>query len=156
MQLQGRLLAFAADEDFWKSSEIGPVLLPESALDYKGYWLYQSNIYRVEVGGQAYSMDQLKLLLLEHVDQEGRKFERLAAKFNADKTNELRYPRPNIPEQVRVGVWRRDQGKCVRCGGRRNLEYDHIIPVSKGGSSTMRNIELLCEECNRQKRDQIQ
>jgi len=31
------------------------------------------------------------------------------------------------------------------------LEYDHIIPVSRGGSNTARNIELRCEARNRRK-----
>jgi len=57
---------------------------------------------------------------------------------------------------VRIAVWRRDEGKCAKCGSRENLEYDHIIPISKGGSNTVRNIELLCEECNRKKRDNIE
>ena len=61
-----------------------------------------------------------------------------------------------IPEAVRIAVWRRDEGKCAKCGSRENLEYDHIIPISKGGSNTVRNIELLCEECNRKKRDNIE
>jgi len=59
--------------------------------------------------------------------------------------------RPRIPERVRIEVWRRDEGKCVKCGSREKLEYDHIIPLSKGGSNTARNIELLCEKCNRSK-----
>jgi Holliday junction DNA helicase RuvB len=59
--------------------------------------------------------------------------------------------RENIPSDVRREVWRRDGGKCVKCGSRENLEYDHIIPISRGGSNTARNIELLCESCNRSK-----
>ncbi|MBD2188565.1 HNH endonuclease [Pseudanabaena sp. FACHB-723] len=65
-------------------------------------------------------------------------------------------PRPAIPEAVRIEVWRRDSGQCVKCSSRENLEYDHIIPVSKGGSNTTRNIELLCEACNRSKGANIQ
>lgn len=64
--------------------------------------------------------------------------------------------RPAIPSNVRTEVWRRDGGRCVRCGSREKLEYDHIIPISKGGSNTARNIELLCEDCNRSKSDAIQ
>jgi len=64
--------------------------------------------------------------------------------------------RPPIPSEARREVWRRDQGKCAQCGSRENLEYDHIIPLAKGGSNTARNIELLCETCNRSKSDSIQ
>ncbi len=66
------------------------------------------------------------------------------------------YARQAIPSEVRREVWRRDHGKCVKCGSREKLEYDHIIPVAKGGSNTARNIELLCESCNRSKSASIQ
>ena len=56
-----------------------------------------------------------------------------------------------IPEHVRTEVWRRDGGQCVDCGSRERLEFDHIVPVSKGGSNTARNLELRCENCNRKK-----
>ena len=60
-----------------------------------------------------------------------------------------------IREVVRNEVWRREQGRCVKCGSQYNLEFDHIIPLSKGGSSTARNLQLLCETCNRKKSDKI-
>lgn len=63
--------------------------------------------------------------------------------------------RERIPEETRYEVWRRDGGKCARCGSRENLEFDHVIPLSKGGSNTVRNVELLCERCNREKSDDI-
>lgn len=60
-----------------------------------------------------------------------------------------------IPHHVRLEVWHRDQGKCVQCGNKEYLEYDHIIPYSKGGASTTKNIQLLCRKCNLAKRDHI-
>jgi Holliday junction DNA helicase RuvB len=60
-----------------------------------------------------------------------------------------------IPEKVRNRVWRRDGGKCVQCGSNKNLEFDHVIPLSKGGSNTTRNLQLLCEKCNREKYNKI-
>jgi hypothetical protein len=56
-----------------------------------------------------------------------------------------------LPERVRHEVWRRDEGRCVDCGSRERLEFDHIIPVSQGGSNTARNVELRCEICNGRK-----
>jgi hypothetical protein len=63
--------------------------------------------------------------------------------------------RRSIPERVRHEVWRRDEACCVDCGNRERLEFDHIIPVSKGGSNTARNIELRCEICNGSKAARI-
>lgn len=60
-----------------------------------------------------------------------------------------------ITPEIRREVWRRDRGCCVQCGSQLNLEFDHIIPVSKGGSNTARNIQLLCENCNREKYNNI-
>lgn len=60
-----------------------------------------------------------------------------------------------ISSQVKNDVWRRDRGRCSQCGSNEKLEYDHIIPFSKGGSNTARNIQLLCESCNRMKNNKI-
>jgi uncharacterized membrane protein len=62
-----------------------------------------------------------------------------------------RASRPSIPARVRSEVWRRDEGGCVDCGSKERLEYDHIIPLSRGGANTARNIELRCEVCHRAK-----
>ena len=60
-----------------------------------------------------------------------------------------------ISQDVKDRVWNRDNGKCVECGSNENLEFDHIIPFSKGGANTYRNLQLLCEHCNRSKSDKI-
>lgn len=103
-----------------------------------------------------YTDEEKLLLILELEDKERQKFESLKRKFELAQEIEKTPKRERIPEEVRIAVWRRDGGKCAKCGSRKNLEYDHIIPLSKGGSNTVRNIELLCEECNRKKRDKIE
>jgi 5-methylcytosine-specific restriction endonuclease McrA len=64
-------------------------------------------------------------------------------------------PNRTIPQDVKLYVWQRDRGRCVECGSKEKLEYDHIIPFSKGGSNTARNVQLLCEHCNRKKHAKI-
>jgi hypothetical protein len=62
-----------------------------------------------------------------------------------------------IPTRVKLEVWKRDGGKCIKCGASENLHFDHIIPYSKGGSSeTSENIQLLCASHNLEKRDHIE
>lgn len=74
-------------------------------------------------------------------------------KKRKDKSSEYsRY----IPSEVKQQVWRRDAGKCVICGSKRHLEYDHELPVSKGGSDTVNNIRILCKQCNRKKSGKIE
>lgn len=38
--------------------------------------------------------------------------------------------------------------KCLRCNKKRKLTPDHVIPVSKGGTSNIGNIQPLCQPCN--------
>src|SRR5208283_1722610 len=40
-----------------------------------------------------------------------------------------------IPTLVKLEVWKRDKGRCVKCGSKDNLHFDHLIAYSKGGSS---------------------
>lgn len=63
--------------------------------------------------------------------------------------------RPPIPKEVVDVVWNRDGGKCVYCGSQKNLHLDHIIPFSKGGDSSVENLQILCQECNLKKSNKI-
>lgn len=38
--------------------------------------------------------------------------------------------------------------KCLGCGERKPLTADHVVPLSKGGSNTIENIQPLCGSCN--------
>ena len=57
--------------------------------------------------------------------------------------------RPNLTNALMSKVWIRDNGACVECGSQEDLEFDHIVPFSKGGSSTEENLRILCRRCNR-------
>jgi 5-methylcytosine-specific restriction endonuclease McrA len=59
--------------------------------------------------------------------------------------------REGVPEEVRREVFRRDGGRCARCGSDELLQFDHVIPVALGGASTAANLQLLCAPCNRDK-----
>ncbi len=60
-----------------------------------------------------------------------------------------------IPQPVKHAVWHRDGGRCIQCGSIQNIHYDHVIPFSKGGSSSIENIQLLCAACNLGKGNRI-
>jgi hypothetical protein len=64
-------------------------------------------------------------------------------------------PDRHIPREVRQRVWQRYSGKCAECGATEYLEFDHIVPVAKGGSNSDQNVQLLCRKCNLQKSDKI-
>lgn len=57
-----------------------------------------------------------------------------------------------VTASVRYEVLRRDNFRCVICGASAKngavLHVDHILPVSKGGTSKMENLRTLCERCN--------
>jgi HNH endonuclease len=62
-----------------------------------------------------------------------------------------------IPSLVKLEVWKRDRGRCLKCGASSGLHFDHIIPYSKGGSSKdPSNIQILCASHTLAKHDRIE
>ena len=99
---------------------------------------------------EGYTAEEVKALIVAAELRRERRLEQAIA-LTAQAGVPPEPTRPPIPEPVRIEVWRRDGGRCVRCGSQRNLEFDHVIPVVMGGSNTARNVQLLCEACNREK-----
>jgi len=110
-----------------------PKLIGKRVTGPGSYFYYKSNLYLGES-----SSDVVKFVDGEPV----------ASQDNNPK-------RDRIPDDVQIFVWNRDGGECVKCGSNENLAYDHIIPFSRGGSNSKRNLQILCDTCNSKKSNKI-
>ena len=61
----------------------------------------------------------------------------------------------HISYDTRLFVWKRDGGICRHCASATDLQFDHIIPRSRGGSGDAANVELLCGSCNNKKKARL-
>lgn len=64
-----------------------------------------------------------------------------------------------MTKKLRYRILKRDNFRCVLCGrgmadGIRQLEVDHIQPISKGGLTVPENLRTLCFDCNQGKKDE--
>ena len=66
-----------------------------------------------------------------------------------------------ISDKLRYQVLKRDNFKCCACGASPakdpavELHIDHILPWSKGGETTLENLQTLCSKCNIGKSDSL-
>jgi len=126
-------------------------------------WSYRAKVLQLETtdpelverkpSGGIRILEPVLLLIKHHVLRREKYYERVRREVEALENLEKieHISRESIPDSVRLFVWQRDRGQCIKCGSRERLEFDHIIPVASGGSSTERNVQLLCEPCNRSK-----
>ena len=56
-----------------------------------------------------------------------------------------------ISKKLRQQVYMRDGKSCVLCGVDSDLTCDHVYPESKGGATTLDNLQTLCRSCNSKK-----
>lgn len=130
-----------------EAQQYEPVAILYDSSRKRRWWVFKGEYYWEDEG---YSATEVMVLILDRMQQKKKKLENALSRVN-NQTQKSVNGRQPIPNDVKMFVWQRDRGRCVRCGSQENLEYDHIIPVSKGGSNTARNIQLLCEKCNRSK-----
>lgn len=126
-----------------------PVEMKRMGNDVASYWLVNKRLYMVN--DKHLAPEDVTALLNEADNKRRIQLEKAHALQSMVENFDQSKRRSPIPQQSKIEVWQRDQGRCVECGSQEKLEFDHIIPVAMGGSDTTRNLQLLCETCNRRK-----
>ncbi|HWH11549.1 MAG TPA: HNH endonuclease signature motif containing protein [Solirubrobacteraceae bacterium] len=153
---------YRAPVRYLKPAPAGPVLLQRverkhasrpwrSVGDGKSYWLLADNVYVTNTAELDLRPDDVRALVLEAENRKRLKLEKAHALNAIAGEGDTKARRQPIPQQIKTLVWQRDAGRCVDCATRKDLEFDHIIPLALGGSNTARNLQLLCAACNRRK-----
>lgn len=109
------------------------------------YWMFED---RVLWEDDDLTADDVLALVRDRQRRRQRALERAHAALAGERDAPRREP---IPRAVRLAVWERDGGRCVACGSRFDIQYDHVIPVAAGGATSVENLQILCAECNRAK-----
>ena len=113
-------------------------------------WMFEGRVYWED---EDLSADDVLALVRERERRARRRLERAHATLARAGAQPLPSPsrRERIPVGVRQAVFERDGGRCVECGSDFDIQYDHVIPFSMGGSSTVANLQVLCAGCNQRK-----
>ncbi|HEX9772724.1 MAG TPA: HNH endonuclease signature motif containing protein, partial [Steroidobacteraceae bacterium] len=124
---------------------------------------------RVTVSQSTHDKLRRATALLRHAVPDGdvadvldRALDALIEKVHKRKNGKVDKPRKakpsndprHVPSAVKREVVRRDGDRCAfvapdgtRCSCTSWLEFDHVIPVARGGTSTVDNVRQLCQLC---------
>lgn len=118
--------------------------------------IYDEYIFKyISAGGNSSSSVEIALDL--------DNLERLSSYISdlINKQSTAKYQRQLMTRQLREAIKERDSHTCCFCGNSTMiepnllLEIDHIIPVSKGGKTSIDNLQTLCWRCNRTKSNKL-
>jgi len=121
--------------------------------DQEGYELYNDvrDLLSQEIPSGELALVLVGALRIAKAELQKRKF---AATARPRRSAGSASPR-HVPAAVRRAVHERDGGRCTfvsdggkRCEETRFLEFDHVIPVARGGEATVANLHLVCSAHN--------
>ena len=96
---------------------------------------------------RIYRAISLARKLAKGVDRADRTYR----KFTHLRTELRPASREHLSASKRRRILLRGKGRCMKCGSKKNLEIDHVVPLARGGSNRLENLQLLCRDCNRRK-----
>ena len=112
-------------------------------------WAFEGRFYRAD---ESLTAGDVLALVRERELRAERRLERAhAALAQAAGVAHVPARRAPIPRAVRRAVFERDGGRCAECGSMFELQFDHVIPFSLGGATTVANLQVLCAPCNQRK-----
>ncbi len=140
---------FEIDEARWREIADEQLETPQYLAIHRDrtFWWYDEAFYWTNA---EYDSGDVKALLFARQRQRERELEHAHALMAASESPAQRKREP-IPKDVKRVVFERDGGRCVECGSDFDIQYDHIIPFTMGGASTVENLQLLCARCNQSK-----
>jgi hypothetical protein len=120
-----------------------------AAFGDRTYWWYRSVVHWTN--RDELSSADVKALLFARERLRERELDHAHAVMAAAAAPASARPREPIPREVKLAVFQRDEGRCRECGSDFDLQYDHVIPLSMRGGSSVENLQLLCGRCNQRK-----
>ena len=139
-----------AAQDF-KAGQKAPDLVRVYEKLRKGIWGYNGFFHLVDSWQQSDGNRSVFKFRLEAIEEVVDESASVDDSFQSTKHRRI------IPTHIKLEVWKRDGGKCTKCGSTDELHFDHILPYSKGGTSLKaENIQLLCARHNLQKSARIE
>ncbi len=84
----------------------------------------------------------------ELTKQYKRKHPELVKAWHKARKHRERHAEGSFTAQEWIALCQRYNYCCVSCGKQEPLNVEHIIPLSRGGTNYISNIQPLCSECN--------
>lgn len=132
-------------------------------------WDEENSIIRIYFNKKSYFTRQLQMEidkldgLLEDISENNKdNFKKESRRVEDLSLYEIKGKNTKLFEEIREKIYNKNKENegiyyCNQCGKRSKkkamFEIDHIVPMAKGGKTTLENLQLLCRKCNRIKGD---
>ena len=147
-------------EKKWKRfvRESGVVYMDEVTTELARSYLEKLNLSGKNFNNTKSALNSVFKLLLTETGMYSSPFEYVLSRLASQPRHKTSR---TISDRMRFLVLKRDNYKCCACGASPAkdpsvvLHVDHIIPWSKGGETTLDNLQTLCSKCNLGKSDTL-